>query len=88
MKEYIKMSGRLLLYRFITTAKFNFLECMLHNTLTEFSIFQTQALQVSSTVFFSLTGGWYASGFFYVPVNFTFTSLAQSIFYDGNVGGK
>lgn len=53
MEEYIKMSGRLLLYRFITTAKFNFLGCMLHNTLTEFSIFQTQASSFTHSVFLS-----------------------------------
>lgn len=53
LKEYIKMSGRLLLYRFITTAKFNFLGCMLHNTLTEFSIFQTQASSFTHSVFLS-----------------------------------
>lgn len=39
MKDYIKMPSSFLLYRFITT-KFNFLGCI-HNTLTEFSIFQT-----------------------------------------------
>lgn len=53
MKEYIKMSGRFLLHRFIT-AKFNFLRCI-YNTLTQFSIFHTATSTITdAAVFFML----------------------------------